>query len=159
VQATLKPARQLELERLLRGAYGLPSAGVIVRSVDAAAGEPYPYRPALVANDSFMSTHLAASATTGGAGSVPCLALGPDLGRVVERWWSLPTDGAVAWADFHTKLVTANVLVRVTRASICHSDRRVLAGQKPGDKEAMGHEGGGYVVDPRPLGSEINARA
>lgn len=47
-----------------------------------------------------------------------------------------------------------NVLVRVTRSSICQSDRRVLLGSKDAvfaqRPLVLGHEAGGYIVDPGP---------
>jgi len=53
------------------------------------------------------------------------------------------------------------VLVRLTRASICESDRRVQRGAKEsalGSGEiVLGHEGGGYVVDAGPYSAELPA--
>src|SRR5262249_32065473 len=54
------------------------------------------------------------------------------------------------------------VLVRLTHASECASDRRVLAGNKGHDLLQGGgivllHEGGGYVIDPGPFAKHLHA--
>jgi threonine dehydrogenase-like Zn-dependent dehydrogenase len=74
------------------------------------------------------------------------------LGKVDPRYWQLPRKIRTQ-PDFKTKRLNANVLVRITRASICQSDRRVLAKTKSNELSkgwALGHEAGGYIVDPGP---------
>ncbi|MBI3357198.1 MAG: alcohol dehydrogenase catalytic domain-containing protein [Nitrospirae bacterium] len=130
-QATLSSSeRQLALERLLRGEFGMPPAG---SAVLAAVG---------------------AKALTPAVGPCPVL---EDSSR--RDWWrsnpSEPRRGVVRdgnHEDFAALRNGANVLVRLTRVSICQSDRRVLAGEKPPRPvgHVLGHEGGGFIVDPGP---------
>ena len=57
-------------------------------------------------------------------------------------------------------LESDSILVRITRASICQSDRRVLLGTKRNTLEkqwVLGHEGGGYIVDPGPYDEKLKA--
>lgn len=56
--------------------------------------------------------------------------------------------------EYSHNLFEANILVKITMASICQSDRRVLFGTKNScfytRDIVLGHEGGGYIVDPGP---------
>jgi threonine dehydrogenase-like Zn-dependent dehydrogenase len=145
-QATLKHERRLQLERQLRGVYGLPPGGFMV----TARAESRIYEPVLEPNDILEKS--VPSRPSERQTDPP-----PVFGEIDRRHWILPrTDDA--GSDFHERRVNANVLVRITRASICQSDRRVLGKEKQaGDMEglALGHEGGGYIVDPGPWTSEL----
>ena len=111
----------LKFERLLRHVFDLPYPGIGI----------YPhkvdqfYQPKIEKNDSVYS------------------------GARKNLWTSLnePAFSATERAD-------ANILLKVTRASICQSDRRVLKCAKDNvfaqQKIILGHEGGGYIVDPGP---------
>ena len=160
LQATLKRTRQLALERLLRGLYGLPASGYLVRAVRALPGDQFPFKAAVEPNDVLTAVGTGAvgvAASVGG--SLPTTCRSPsDFGAIESSSWRLPRR-ATTEIGFRAKWLNANVLVRITRASICQSDRRVLAGEKPKDVVgwALGHEGGGYVVDPGPWDSELAA--
>ncbi|MEM7133128.1 MAG: alcohol dehydrogenase catalytic domain-containing protein [Chloroflexota bacterium] len=55
-----------------------------------------------------------------------------------------------------------NILIRICRLSICHSDRRVMQGGKDNTLEQkliLGHEAGGFVVDPGPYQNELEPGA
>jgi threonine dehydrogenase-like Zn-dependent dehydrogenase len=143
-QSTLKTDGRLKLERRLRGTLGMPVIGNAVYAEPSAeaAGVSQTIRcqPVVRPNRAFEEAQ-----------------------DVLGYWRILPkTDGQVL-GNVREK---SSVLVRVTRASICQSDRRVLQGNKSSDikKKAsenktlvLGHEAGGYIVDPGPWGSELEA--
>jgi threonine dehydrogenase-like Zn-dependent dehydrogenase len=53
----------------------------------------------------------------------------------------------------------SNIIVKVVAASICQSDRRALLGTKHNSfkekKIILGHEGGGYIIDPGPWHKQL----
>jgi threonine dehydrogenase-like Zn-dependent dehydrogenase len=156
LQATLKSERQLQLERLLRGLHELPPPGRVVRARTRRS-----VRKAVVeSNNALISSPQAVNDTTS-ANSSELSSPGKRMsfGKVDSRYWYLPPRLSLP-CDFNTRRLNANVLVRITRASICQSDRRVLAQTKPSELSrgwALGHEGGGYIVDPGPWVDDLAA--
>lgn len=139
-QSTLKDEARLELERRLRKSFGMPPIGVAVYQElqPQTAGDDTPkYKPVVQTNTEF------------------------DKAKHLVEYWTLPSD--LKAQGFDQMLRQPNVLVRVTRISICQSDRRVLKSEKPGTLDqsplVLGHEGGGYVVDPGPWNAEFSAGA
>ena len=130
-EASLGEGARLVFERRLRSVFGMPEAGAAVWPVAASSGVVGgpAYMPRLGANTVFDD---------------------PELCRLWQ--WPPPVPNGEARRE-------ANVLVRVTRASICQSDRRVLMGTKKSDFEeepfVLGHEAGGYVVDPGPWENDL----
>ncbi|HYI11290.1 MAG TPA: alcohol dehydrogenase catalytic domain-containing protein [Thermoanaerobaculia bacterium] len=147
-QATLGPGRQLTLERMLRGVYGLPEAGQVVQA-QAVRGQKE-FQPMVRPNTILSSPPKRPRKDTTGKKRV--------FGKIDPRFWVLPQQKTPK-TSFHDRRVDANVLVRITRASICQSDRRVLAKKKHATLSgyALGHEGGGYIVDPGPWSAELAA--
>ncbi|WP_300450033.1 alcohol dehydrogenase catalytic domain-containing protein [Accumulibacter sp.] len=145
-QATLKADAQLHLERRLRGAYDLPPAGSVVRA-RSDGGNRY---KGLIEQNTILSQSI-------GRPPPKRSGKGPVFGVIDRECWSYKS--VYPQRSFHDNRVNANVLVRITRASICQSDRRVLANEKSAEVRelALGHEGGGYVVDPGPWEKELAA--
>ncbi len=141
VQTTLKENQALDLERKLREAFGMPPVGVAVYPVHRDGSAAQAYKPEVRSNTVFQRL--------------------PEI----SRHWISPSDASLpsgdeSWDDLWEE---ANVLVRLTHASICQSDRRVLLGTKLSQLEkepyVLGHEAGGYVVDPGPWKDKIRAGA
>ncbi|CAL7961174.1 putative ADH_N domain-containing protein [Gammaproteobacteria bacterium] len=63
--------------------------------------------------------------------------------------------------EYSQNLLEANILVKITAASICQSDRRVLLCTKNSrfyEKDIiLGHEGGGYIIDPGPWSDTLHS--
>jgi threonine dehydrogenase-like Zn-dependent dehydrogenase len=136
LQATLKNEQCLKLERLLRGVFGMPRIGMAVYPVhDNELKSTQIYKPEVKPNKVFED------------------------GKALKRHWISPSPEEKS--SFDALWEEANVLVRVTHASICQSDRRVLLGTKKSDLEkepyVLGHEAGGYVVDPGPWSDKLTA--
>jgi threonine dehydrogenase-like Zn-dependent dehydrogenase len=136
-QASLADAEQLALERRLRGAFDTPASGCAVVPIggdDGSSGRPTALRPVVRPNTVLDDPALAG------------------------RWSDAAPAGTRSYDAMRRE---ANVLVRITRASICQSDRRVLLGTKPSTLATrpyvLGHEAGGYVVDPGPWAGELHA--
>ena len=141
VQTTLKENQALELERKLREAFGMPPVGVAVYPVHRDGSASQAYKPEIRPNTVFQRL------------------------PGISRHWTSPSEASSpnvddGWDDLWEE---ANVLVRLTHASICQSDRRVLLGTKRSDLEkepyVLGHEAGGYVVDPGPWRDKLRAGA
>ncbi|MBV7327394.1 alcohol dehydrogenase catalytic domain-containing protein [Chloroflexi bacterium TSY] len=141
-QATLKKEQLLMLERRLRNAFGMPPAGMTVyairdeRSLTRADDDEHriPFVPNIRPNTEFENID-------------------------VSRWCSSSTETGPV---LNKILSDPNILIRITRASICQSDRRVLRGSKTHNLEkegglSLGHEAGGYIVDPGPWQAELEA--
>ena len=136
LQATLKNEQCLKFERLLRGVFGMPPIGMAVYPVhDNELKSTQIYKPEVKPNRVFED------------------------GKTLKRHWIFPASEEKS--SFDALWEEANVLVRVTHASICQSDRRVLLGTKKSDLEkepyVLGHEAGGYVVDPGPWSDKLTA--
>ena len=131
-RAALAEPQQMELERLLRKHLGMPPSGFAVypRLVSGP-----PYRPDVRRNRE------------------------PGLVHPLHRYWMRPS--VQPEVPYETRWKEANVLVRIIRASICQSDRRVLSGTKRSTLDqkpyVLGHEAGGFVVDPGPWERELHA--
>jgi threonine dehydrogenase-like Zn-dependent dehydrogenase len=152
LQATLDSERQLDLERFLRGLYSLPPPGNVVR----ARTEGKVFKAIVELNDALIPQDAKAKPRRG---SKRRLTTGRTaFGKIDSRSWRLSESPPKY--NFRAKRLNANVLVRITRASICQSDRRVLAKKKTNHLDrgwALGHEGGGYIVDPGPWEGELVA--
>ena len=111
----------LKFERALRHIFGLPAAGEAI----------YPYKVS--------------------AGFAAKIKVNHSVYAGKDKYYWNEVESKKNSTD---QLSEANILLKVTRASICQSDRRVLKGAKDnvfGKKQIiLGHEGGGYIVDPGP---------
>ncbi len=126
-QTTLESGEQLKFERLLRQQFGMPDLGLGVFSISERHGE-----------NKFLPK------------------VGENKSLEINDCWVNPTD---CKSSEDKKFKIPNVLIRITRAGICQSDRRVMLGNKPGTLDqnwALGHEGGGYIIDPGPH-TDLNA--
>lgn len=142
-QATLKDPERLSLERRLRSIFGMPPIGKAVYRVQDERAKPKGgsvdseedklLRPVVLSNAEFRNR------------------------KMRSNWCEPQPNKEESFEEMRTK---PNVLVKIVRASICQSDRRVLDGNKPFEGEGrfvIGHEAGGYVVDPGPWSAELMA--
>ena len=133
-EATLKSDHSLFLERRLRSLFGMPPVGVAVYAVeaDSSPNQPKKYRAVVRPNTEFESSDI-------------------------SSWCNL---ASVTEQPFNEMRLDQEILVRLKCVSICQSDRRVLLGNKASELDrngglVLGHEGGGYVVDPGSWKAEL----
>ncbi len=118
----------LKLERAFRQVFDLPNPGIAI----------YPHKAAQIYQPGIKENH------------------------------SVYTDQRKSlWSSLDSSLFSAaqraeaTVLFKVTRASVCQSDRRVLKNAKDNvfahQQVILGHEGGGYIVDPGPWQDVLNS--
>lgn len=138
---TLPSERQLEFERMLRGLFGMPPVGKAVfaapvpqNEMDKASSPAPKYRPIIDVNGGVKEK------------------------RFVKNWIFPANNDGSSPSELRED---SNILVRITHASICQTDRRALMGNKYSEfsrtKLILGHEAGGYIVDPGPWESELHA--
>jgi|GEM_PF-2021613 len=128
-RATLRVEDALPLERDLRMTLGLPRAGLAVYPATAENG----FIPHVDENRAIQNAAAAQDRWK------------KDLLRLQTGCNEQPDNNA------GDKLIDNDVLVRITKCSISQADRRFLRRKregKPDPEIILGHEGGGYVVDP-----------
>lgn len=152
-QASLKYERRLKFERLLRGTFGMPPVGDAVYSLSndqSYTSEFAPkYMPKVQRNLVFEDSDLPQN------WQLIHEEDRTDANEIhhIRRYYEAGDDEKI--------LSMPNVLVRITHASVCQSDRRVMLGNKDSSLNKkpliIGHEGGGYIVDPGPWIGELQA--